>query len=579
MDNSARIVAEALAPSLLDSLAGLASFVTNYPYTVFSLTMNLPMSKILAFSDLLLSGAEITALKLRLMPLCYDPSTQLCPAIAQCGTVRLLDLWSCKDADQKLIARVLASAALTLEELNLMGIRIDKETLATLGQCARIIRLRLFSCYVYKLDIAWIAGEISKLTLLTSVRSSYAEFGDEGVRVLTEELARLPLLRGLKLTCAELNAGCAKALQPLLRLNRLENLILESNVLGDTGVSAILGQIRRGCRLQKLNLKNTCFGPVGGLALAKAIPNMLNLRSLNIARNKIDDEAAAGIGEAIRDAPSHHIRLGRLNISECKLGPWGITSLFRAIKGFGSDLTTLKMEGNSASELGIKAISECLSGSRGIRLAKLFMDSENITVKEATMLSEMLLSKACTLRTLSMRDNKVGPEMCAKIVDTLLLGVCTMYMLDMGGCAVGNNGAFAVSKLIERRGCRHVDLSFNGIDAEGAAAIADSISACTRGCTQLVLARNPLGNSGTKYLAEHVIRTDMALESLDLKEIGMDSEGAKAIAISLRERKDQGALWKVALIKTECGEEGFKALEELRQLGSWRGHVHDILDY
>ncbi len=568
MDNSTRIVAEALAPSLLDSLAGLASFVINCPGTILQITTDLSPPKVLALSDLLLSRAEITTLFLDRMPVSAAAFSRLCPAIAQSGTVRSLTLggFLCKSAPE-LDAAVLASATPTLEELDLANISLDKGTATALGRCAGLSRLRFFDCTTPYYPAAHIPEEISKLKLLTSVCFCRIRLADEGVRELAEGLSRLPLLRDLRLIHVQLKAGCGKALQPLLRLNRLEKLCLKGNDLGDTGVSAILGQTRPGCRLQKLNLESANFGPVGGLALAKAIPNLLKLRLLNIAFNKIGVEAAAAIGEAIRDAPSHHIQLEKLNIAECGLGQQGVASLFGPIKGLGSNLTTLKMGYNSAGELGIKAISKCLSGIRGTGLTTLLMDLETITEKEgAKMLSEMLLCKAYTLRVLSMMDNQVGPEMCAKIVDALPVGVCTMDKLDMSGCAAGNDGAFAVSRLIERRGCRLIVLSSNSIGAEGVAAIADSISGCTRGCTQLILSMNPLGNNGAKYLAEHVIQSDMALESLDLTGIGMGSEGAKAIAdaLSLREKKGKGALREI-----QCGEEGLKALDGLLRLGPW----------
>jgi uncharacterized protein (TIGR02996 family) len=252
---------------------------------------------------------SITVDRRAIVPGKIDRLLELAPAlrklaIARCspnwsaiaGAPQMLRIQALDLSDVKLTIndlRVLAASPnlANLQELDVTNQLTGPEVGQVIGGAKhwkKLKSLKLYGCRIKAEGLqALLAG--SNLSQFEELELGYNDLGDEGLAALVaapqlSKLRRL-VLNGNSLTEA---AGDMLAGAPFRQLQELE---LESNELGATGVAALAGSTVC-ASLRKLNLGWNKAGDGAITAWAKS-PNLANVRELNLSGNDISDAGLA----------------------------------------------------------------------------------------------------------------------------------------------------------------------------------------------------------------------------------------------------------------------------------------------
>ena len=137
---------------------------------------------------------------------------------------------------------------------------------------------------------------------LQSLEISDNNIQDNG---LTEILNTIPsTLVQLIATCCNLTCNDAENIGETLRTNKtLKHLIIPNNPIGDDGISAIASGITSNTNtaLTELNISHCEFHSKGTKSIADVLKINRTLKSLNISRNHIGDDAISTLGLGIQD--------------------------------------------------------------------------------------------------------------------------------------------------------------------------------------------------------------------------------------------------------------------------------------
>lgn len=218
---------------------------------------------------------------------------------------------------------------------------------------------------------------LQKNTSLKKFHFAENYIGDERVRLLAEALQNNHSLETLELTGSSISSAGAQALAELIAKNTpLISLDLVDNDIGNDGALLIARALESNTNLTYLDLRlNTSLGERGSNAiayamaarltqnitqtltlhmplykqgveaLAKSLENNTSLTSLNLADDKIDDEAVRYIASAIE----RNTALTRLDLTDNEIEEDGAQALLKALeKNF--TLTTFKFTGNGSEE-------------------------------------------------------------------------------------------------------------------------------------------------------------------------------------------------------------------------------------
>lgn len=176
-----------------------------------------------------------------------------------------------------LAAAVHANRSIIALHLRRCGLWTDTlQALAPAGVCAHLLRLKLDSN-----SLGYLSGT----------------FFNDAMDTL---LSRFPSLQALHIGNNQLDAKQAEGLAASIarhRLDKLENLTMGSNDIGDVGLSAILKSLPRG--MKQLYLHGIDCSDAGVVALKEAILRMPDLWGLGLNGNPISDVGATTLAEGI----------------------------------------------------------------------------------------------------------------------------------------------------------------------------------------------------------------------------------------------------------------------------------------
>ena len=145
---------------------------------------------------------------------------------------------------------------------------------------------------------------------------------------------------------------------------RLTSLSLDGNTVYAEGAEAFARALRRpGCRLQHLSLAGNRIFCVASLAAALCEAACCRLRSLNLAKNFIQDAGALVLAEALESRRSPPCPLQSLSLRFCGVRQAGALRLAAALRATACQLQALDLSLNEVDDVdGIIAASGLSAG-------------------------------------------------------------------------------------------------------------------------------------------------------------------------------------------------------------------------
>lgn len=261
----------------------------------------------------------------------------------------------------------------------------------------------------------------------------------------------------------------AAALAPGLSLKLLD---LGTNGFEGEVAGAAMAQLLNKGGINAFNFQNSHLRNAGLKAMVAALARDASFSSLDLSQSELQGEA---FGVAVAE----------------------ILNKFR--------MTFFRLIGNSLENGGFRALAAALAPNASVGI--LYLDSNNMTGKDAGTVAAQILNKGVVRFLFSLRDNSLG----------------AVGLQAMAASLAPNASVFQLS------------VSANGLEGEMAGAAAAEI--LNRGVIQdggyLDLGRNPLGNAGLNAIADLWKPTKAPLGVLGLQHIVAAGEAAGAAAAQI----------------------------------------------
>ncbi len=344
--------------------------------------------------------------------------------------------------------------------------------------------------------------------------------------------------------------------------DRFLEMNVRKNVLCDSGIEAVVDGMlecyrRKGVSegvLRRLNLASNCIEVKGGQKIAELLNRNPHLEWLNIGYNYV----SGTLGTSLRACAKS---LRRLGANDCHLDSQAVASVCHLLSGSQS-LRYLDIRGSHASGVGVRAVSDDILAKCGA-LKTIILSSSELTTNDAKVFVMGLRECKSRMKHISLYSN-VG-AVTSELIDAL---PNSLYELLIHHCNVDDQVAEAVSRFI-RRAYRVRDVLLNDNKFHSVGKILEA-AAESSSITSLSLNDNELGLAGALCLAE-IVGKCRSLRDLDIRRIGMGSEGAKAIARAVVRAKQNLALRlsmleKITFSSEDAGEEGIRELNEAHKV-------------
>ncbi|XP_048103921.1 NACHT, LRR and PYD domains-containing protein 12-like [Alosa alosa] len=379
---------------------------------------------------------------------------------------------------------------------------------------------------------------------------------------LQEHLYKLQILRlGV---CRFNTAGCG-ALARALRLNPsfLQELDLGRNKVGDSGLqllSMVLKQPQ--CSLKRLRLKGCGISHQGMAALCSALQaNPSHLIDLNMNCNNVGDLGIKHLSGFLKDP---HCTLERLGLRCCSVGVEGCADLAAALSSNPTHLRWLNLNSNNPGDAGVKLLARVLKDPRSQleRLGLMFcgvrdegwctlvsaLSSHPSHLRELTLTgdqpgssgirqtAEFLENPLCKLNIIRLSYCGIEAEACSALAASLLSHPSAIRELGLSHNSPGDAGAASLASLIKEPRCKLETLWMKncGIEEAGFVALATALRSNPSHLQVLNLSSNDPGEAGVKELAKFLKEPHCQLEILRLNECGIRREGCVCVVSALR---------------------------------------------
>ena len=231
--------------------------------------------------------------------------------------------------------------------------------------------------------------------------------------------------------------------------------------VGATAISAAVGAAGSTIDLLRLDW-NEGIGDVGARALGNALRGNTALRTLGLERCGIGDVGAAGLAASLV-APSASTARATVSASG------GMATA--AIRGTGSLVRALHLEGNRIGPTGAAAFANALHTSR---IEKLALALNPIGPQGAQHLARALKQNS-HLRELDLADCGIGDD-GAEALGIMLRSNTVLRKLKLQGNRIGSRGAEAIAAALRINGAlRELNLRGNNLDAPAGVTLLDAV--------------------------------------------------------------------------------------------------------
>eukprot|EP01132_Coremiostelium_polycephalum_P009746 gene9746-11971_t len=313
-----------------------------------------------------------------------------------------------------------------------------------------------------------LSTEIMVNSNITSLTVMHSHLDDQfsGVQLIEFLIENNRNLVFLDLSYNQLSHNCITKLGNLLRLERgnLRSLNLSTNRIDDQCAGLLADAIMENNKLRVLDLSCNQIQDNGGKRLVEALNCNYALESLNLGSNDLGPETGEQFGRTLQNNNT----LKNLYLEKTSIGNEGGVEIGMALS-----------KNRSIQELDI-------SGNR-------LDDESGIAIGES-------LKENSTLKTLILKRNQIGDHSCKVIGDALKSNSGLVY-LDLSGNQIGTKGAksFAYALPLNQT-LKELDISTNLLGDQGGKLIGESLGA-NKSLTKLNLSANRLGIETCKALS------------------------------------------------------------------------------
>lgn len=345
----------------------------------------------------------------------------------------------------------------------------------------------------------------------------YNSFSDSGVRELAEGLNSEDCwLKILKLQgCGLTSEACKYLIQPLIQNQRLKELDLSGNEIGDEGLKFLsmgLGTAR--CQLETLKLSQCNITQSGCRHLASALRrNPAYLSVLDLSINVIGDEGANEIFMNFDIS-----QLTKLELFHCGLTVPSCAHIGEALKSETGNLVELNLSNNSLKDAGFEFICEGMYAWSS--LEKLNVSRCGITGIGCKYLASVLCS-------------------CSQLYDRWMQNsweAVELRELDVSMNRLGDRGVKGISAGLKNPSShlRILNLSYCSLTDDCCAELASGLASKVNVLSKLDLSHNNLQDRGVKKLCMGLKTPQCRLEKLLLRSCGLTSRSVQFLTSALK---------------------------------------------
>lgn len=390
----------------------------------------------------------------------------------------------------------------------------------------------------HALDILISAMERSSLLSSLLLRSSHLR--DSAGQLLSVAVSRCPSLRELDLSDNHLGS---KAVAKLLQAGRdnLQVLDLSRNKLGDDGAKALAEALGKGpssgYSLAVLRLRSNGIGDEGGEALAEALMSITSLTEFDFSENQVSVQISAVMFRAVCAAKA----LQRLYLDGNL--PWPtsencevqVTAFTDQLSGplAVASLEVLSLRRCKMHSSGATKVFESLSSNQTLR--KLNLACNGIRQSAANALAMMLASPSTAIEELDLRDNRLGSQ------DALAIAMQQVFLpgqtVTMESKLSASDSSEIEAKAAENNCLKTLNLGNNEMTGEALTRLTVAFSGLCA-LQELYLYHNPyIGDVGAQALADVLSRGATQLQHLNLAACSIADAGCQALMVAIGEYK------------------------------------------
>ncbi|GBG28105.1 NACHT, LRR and PYD domains-containing protein 1 [Hondaea fermentalgiana] len=310
----------------------------------------------------------------------------LCVGVQECGTVTTFIAQDCGFNDTHgYLGKHMIQANAALVKLDLSGNKLSHEMCSSLGPALAenfcLLHLDLHNNHIGTAGLECLAEALKRNIVLEELMVGDNEITAQGGEVLGAALAQNHTLKTLWIQRNRLgNTGVEALAAGMHNDTALRRLRLNMNNIGNPGLEA-LGQsiAEKELPLQKLHLQDNIFDARGFVPFVEAIAGSETLFELDVARNKLDDECGAAIGQMLATNTS----LETLSLDGNNIGDVGAVDVSEGLKS-NSTLVHLNLSRNAVGDRGAELLGFVLASEKNTSLKTLELDENPIGDKTAT---------------------------------------------------------------------------------------------------------------------------------------------------------------------------------------------------
>jgi Ran GTPase-activating protein (RanGAP) involved in mRNA processing and transport len=320
----------------------------------------------------------------------------------------------------------------------------------------------------------------SSVSLLSSVGSSSslsmnkyaAEFPEPG-----DLSFGMPLSPRSKFISSCLKEKINPRVSLILRKRLTTSIELQHLAIGNKVAIMLAEVLHEMPYIEKVDINNNNLTDAGVAAILKAIATIPTLTSLNLSRNKMDDDAADALAEYVQ---SNTCPLKTLIMQQSDVDDFE-----------GLRFVNQLMNNHTITELDL---SDNKIGS-----AETMRSSIPDLVTCAEAFAEYLEKPSCILQSLKMAWNTIRSQSGVRLARSLALNVSLVY-LDLSYNSLSSDGGEALGDaLMENRTLKTLVLASNSISSTACFTISVGVIE-NMALTRLVLDSNPIGEAGAHAL-------------------------------------------------------------------------------
>ena len=349
---------------------------------------------------------------------------------------------------------------------------------------------------------------------LTELNLSSNKITDEGTKRLAEAIKVITTRQSLYISHNTLSDVGMSSISDCLKNSTLCKLNLSGNKITDEGAKGLAEAIQVNTTLQELNISKNWISKEGVMRIVEACTINRTLHKLVCTHNNLSKSGLAVINEYIRKENAVQIFEASWNSLGSKGNQLAFNTTFELL-----DIKELSDYSNSKEEE-FRHVNEITDQKYVKQLLQCCLDAQSVNVTGAIMTNDqMLIFCDClmnnsTLTELNLSSNEITDEGAKRLAEAIQVNT-TLQSLDISHNTISDNGIFSISDCLKINStlCK-LNLSSNKITDEGAIRVAEAIQVNTT-LQCLDISHNTLSYSGISSISG-CLKINSTLHELNL---------------------------------------------------------------